>query len=46
VANLGGHDQSAFSPMAEHDGDTIRNHAEVRRNQVKTASLATEGVTT
>lgn len=46
VANLGGHDQSAFSPMAEHDGDTIRNHAEVRRKHDKTASLATEGVTT
>jgi GGDEF domain-containing protein len=43
VAKLGGHERSAFSPQAEHDDGTIRNHAEVRRNHDKTASLATEG---
>ena len=46
MAKLGGHERSAFSPQAEHDDGAIRNHAEVRRNHVKKASLATGGVTT
>lgn len=34
LANLGGTEQSAFSPRAQHEDDSIRSDAEVRRSNV------------
>jgi GGDEF domain-containing protein len=34
VANLGGTEQSAFSPRAQHEDELIRNQGEVRKNDV------------